>query len=520
MKTALCSERRTQTFAWLSVFILCTLMPGNMSAQESHRNMAIVHPDESIESIVAKAANVVPSPRQMAWQEREFEAFIHFGVNTFTDREWGEGTESPSVFNPTALDARQWARVARDAGMKLIIVVAKHHDGFCMWPSKFTEHSVKNSPWRGGKGDVVGEVAAACREFGLKLGVYLSPWDRHERCYGDSPRYNEHFRNQLRELLTNYGPVDEVWFDGACGEGPNGKRQVYDWQSYYALIRELAPAAVISIMGPDVRWVGTESGVGRETEWSVVPDISRNVDSIAARSQQNPVDGGFNPGDLMQADLGSREKIRTARTLVWYPAQTNTSNRPGWFYHQREDTLVKSPQTLVDTYFSAVGRNGQFLLNIPPDRRGLIHENDVKNLLGMRRILDSTFAVNLCANAKVKATSARKGYAAANATDRSNATWWMPAEGAVAPSLEWTFPAEITFDCLLLQERITVGQRIEKFRLQAWSGSAWKEIVQGTTVGYKRLLRFPAVTANRVRLVIDEARTSPTLSTVGLFKTP
>ena len=194
-----------------------------------------------MEEIIRKAPHVAPSPRQLAWQEREFIAFVHFGTNTFTDREWGLGTESPSVFNPTDLDARQWVRVIKDAGMKMVIVTAKHHDGLCLWPSKYTEHSVKNSPWRGGKGDVVGDVAAACREFGLKFGVYLSPWDRHEPTYGDSPKYNEHFRNQLRELLTNYGEVAEVWFDGACGEGPNGKKQVYDWPSYYRLIRELQP---------------------------------------------------------------------------------------------------------------------------------------------------------------------------------------------------------------------------------------------------------------------------------------
>jgi alpha-L-fucosidase len=504
----------------LSVLFVCVFVTQGSHAQGTHGNMAIIHPGESLESIVAKAANVVPTPRQLAWQEREFIAFAHFGMNTFTDREWGDGTESPALFNPTALDARQWARVVRDAGMKMIIVTAKHHDGFCLWPTRYTEHCVRNSPWRGGKGDVVREVASACKEFGLKFGVYLSPWDRHEPSYGDSPTYNEHFRNQLRELLTNYGIVDEVWFDGACGEGPNGKRQVYDWQMYYKTIRQLQPQAVIAIMGPDVRWVGTETGVGRETEWSVLPDIARNVDSIAAHSQQNPVDGAFSPGDLTQPDLGSREKLRTAKTLAWYPAETDVSIRPGWFYHTTDDSLVKTPDQLVNVYYSSVGRNGQLLLNIPPDRRGLIHENDVKGLMAMRKILDGTFAVNICANAKVKATSAQAGHPAVQACDRDNRTYWMAAEGTVAPTLEYTFPAEKTFDCLLLQERITVGQRIEKFRLEAWSGSGWREVVVGTTVGYKRLIRFPAVTASRVRLVIDGSRTSPALSTVGLFKTP
>lgn len=506
--------------AVITTVCLTASAPWSYAGEKPGENIAIIQPGESLESIVVKAAHVVPSARQMAWQQREFIGFLHFGVNTFTDREWGDGKEPESIFNPTALDARQWARAARDAGMKMLIVVAKHHDGFCMWPTKYTDHSVKNSPWKGGKGDVVGDVAAACREYGLKLGIYLSPWDRHEPSYGDTPRYNQHFRDQLRELLTQYGPVDEVWFDGACGEGPNGKRQVYDWQSYYALIRQLAPHAVIAIMGPDVRWVGTESGVGRETEWSVVPDIAANVDSVAAHSQQNPVDGAFNPHDLTQTDLGSRAKLQSAKTLVWYPSETNCSIRPGWFYHAKEDSLVKTPDQLVDTYFSSVGRNGLWLLNVPPDRRGLIHENDVKNMRGMRAILDRLFAVNLLEKAAVQASSAEKKHPAKNVADKAYASYWMPVAGAVNPSLEWSFPDDRVFDVLLLQECITVGQRIEKFRLDAWQGGEWKEVARGTTVGYKRLLRFPAVTTTKVRLVIEEARTTPTLSSAGLFKMP
>ena len=489
-------------------------------AQTRADNIAVITPGESIESIVEKAANVVPSPRQLAWQQREFIGFLHFGVNTFTDREWGDGKESPAIFNPSALDARQWARAARDAGMKMLIVVAKHHDGFCMWPTKYTDHSVKSSPWKGGKGDVVGDVAAACREFGLKLGIYLSPWDRHEQCYGDSPRYNEHFRNQLRELLTTYVPVDEVWFDGACGEGPNGKRQVYDWQSYYKVIRECAPNAVIAIMGPDVRWVGTESGVGRETEWSVVPDLAQNADSIAAHSQQNPVDGGFIPHDLRDNDLGSREKLKNARTLVWYPSETNCSIRPGWFYHAKEDSLVKTPQRLVETYFTSVGRNGVWLLNLPPDRRGLIHENDVKNLKAMREILERMFAVNIAGSTVATPSSTTKGHPAKHMLDKALETYWMPAPDDVAPSLTWAFPDDRTFDVLLVQECITVGQRIEAFRLDVWQNGVWKEVARGTTVGYKRLLRFPAVTTTKVRLVIEASRTTPTLAGIGLFKSP
>jgi alpha-L-fucosidase len=484
------------------------------------KNYALIKSGELLEEIVRQAANVVPSPRQLAWQEKEFIAFAHFGMNTFTDREWGEGKESPSLFSPTHFDARQWVRVIKAAGMKMLILTAKHHDGFCLWPSKYTEHSVKNSPWRYGKGDVVKDVAQACRDFGIKFGVYLSPWDRHERTYGDSPVYNEHFRNQLRELLTSYGGIAEVWFDGACGEGPNGKKQVYDWESYYRVIRELQPQAVIAIMGPDVRWVGTESGYGRETEWSVVPNILQNPDAIAAASQQNSVDAAFAPRDLTDEDLGSREKIRNAAVLVWYPAETDVSIRPGWFYHQSQDGQVKSPGKLVDIYYSSVGRNSVLLLNIPPDKRGRISDADIKSLMGMRTILDRTFRTNLAEGAKAKASNEKAGHEAALVIDRNSATYWTTDDGVSSAVLELALPKNRTFDRAMLQENIRAGQRVEAFRLEAWDGKAWKEFTKGTTIGYKRLLRFPAVTAKEVRLVIDAARTSPTLASFGLYKSP
>ncbi len=469
----------------------------------------------SPEYIVQRAARLAPSAPQLAWQEREFIAFTHFGMNTFTDREWGQGTESPSLFNPGAFDARQWARVCKQAGMRMIIVTAKHHDGFCLWPSRYTEHSVKNSPWRNGKGDVVGELAEACHREGLKFGVYLSPWDRHEPSYGDSPRYNEHFRNQLRELLSNYGEVAEVWFDGACDEGPNGKRQVYDWASYYRVVRELQPRAVIFGMGPDLRWVGTESGYGRETEWSVVPVALQ--DGVLNPGVW-PVDELFVPGDMTGEDLGSRLKLTAARALLWYPAETDVSIRPGWFYHAAEDGQVKSPQKLVDIYYSSVGRNSVLLLNIPPDRRGLIHENDIRSLRSMRRILDETFRMNLAARARVKTSSERSGFGARSVLAGDRSSYWTTEEGVDSAWLEFDLGRECVFDRALLQEHIESGQRVEKFLLQAFADGEWKSFAQGTTIGYKRLLRFPAVTAKQVRLEIEQSRSCPTLAAFGLYK--
>ena len=485
---------------------------------EPGRSYAIVEPGDAPDDVARKAARVVPAQRQLAWQELELIAFAHFGMNTFTNREWGEGTENPALFNPTAFDARQWAGVLKEAGFRQLIITAKHHDGFCLWPTAQTGHGVKSSPWRGGNGDVVGEVAAACREFGLKLGVYLSPWDRHEPSYGDSPRYNEFFRAQLRELLSNYGEVTEVWFDGACGEGPNGKRQVYDWPSYYAVIRELQPSAVIFGMAPDLRWVGTESGSGRETEWSVLPAGASVIDPLKIEPGPYPLDGAFSPRDFMGPDLGSRARLAGAAVLFWYPAETDVSIRPGWFHHPAEDDKVKAPETLVDLYYSSVGRNGVLLLNVPPDRRGLLHENDVASLRGMRTVLDETFRTNLAAGAKVRASSARAGHPARAVLDGLKATYWAADDGVESAEVEFTLKGEAAFDVAFLAEHIAAGQRVESFRLEARTETGWLEFARGTTVGYKRLLRFPAVEAKEVRLVIEGSRTNPTLAGFGLYK--
>jgi len=506
------------TITILTSFIfLCAFTPTGTEAQ---RNYAVISIDNTFDDIIRKAANITPSPQQYEWQRMEFIAFTHFTINTFTDKEWGDGTEDPSLFNPREFDARQWVRVLKDAGMKLVIVTCKHHDGFCLWPSKYTEHSVKNSPWRNGKGDIVKEVSDACREAGLKFGVYLSPWDRHEPTYGDSPVYNEFFKNQLRELLTNYGDIAEVWFDGACGEGPNGKRQVYDWPAYYKVIRELQPDAVIAIMGPDVRWVGTETGYGRQTEWSVVPVEMSEKERIASDSQKIDTPEAFRPKELMDKDLGSREKIRNAGRLIWYPSEVDVSIRPGWFYHASQDEKVKTPEKLVDIYFSSVGRNSLLLLNIPPDTRGLIHENDIRSLMGMRKILDGIFKINLAEGATVTVSNMRNKGSTVAVVDGRFETYWTTEEGIESASLELKLTENITFDVVMLQENILVGQRVEKFIIEVWNNGVWRKVAEGTTIGYKRLLRFPEVTTDRVRLTILESRTNPAISEFGLFNSP
>jgi alpha-L-fucosidase len=484
------------------------------TAQTANKNYAVIEPGDTEQQIIAKAACVTPSARQLRWQKLELTAFFHFGVNTYTDREWGTGKESSSIFDPVLFDAGQWVRTVKSAGFKQVIITAKHHDGFCLWPSKYTRHSVKNSPWKNGKGDVVKEVAAACKKYGIGFGVYLSPWDMNSALYG-TDEYNTFFTNQLIELLTQYGRVDEVWFDGANGEGPNGKKQVYDFNRWYEVIRKLQPSATIAIMGPDVRWVGTESGMGREQEWSVIPADENMMEKIADGSQK---DVAFAPkGDKMQKDLGSREKIKNAKGLIWYPAETDVSIRPGWFYHSKEDDKVKSPQRLLDIYFSSVGYNSVLLLNIPPNKEGLLSPSDVKNLEGFGVLLRKTFANNLAKGSIVKCSN---GINTAALLDQSYSTYFTTKGNDTTTTVEFTFASAKTFDVLSLQENISIGQRVEHFVFEYKEGDEWKQIVEGSTIGYKRLLKFSPVSAKQVRLRILSSRSKPTLSSFGLYKLP
>ncbi|WP_432709568.1 alpha-L-fucosidase [Pedobacter sp.] len=472
----------------------------------------IITPNDTEADIIRKAAQVTPTAAQLRWQKLELTAFIHFGINTFTNREWGDGKEDPKAFNPTALDARQWARVCKEAGIKQIILTAKHHDGFCLWPTKTTAHSVKSSPWKDGQGDVVKELAAACSEYGLGFGVYVSPWDRNAPSYG-TPAYNDLFVKQLTELLTQYGKIDEVWFDGANGEGPNGKKQVYDFPRWYRVIRDLQPDAVIAVMGPDVRWVGTESGYGRATEWSVVPTNMTSQEQIAAGSQTNEI---IKPEiDQMAADIGSREKIKGATKLVWYPAETDVSIRPGWFYHPEEDEKVKSPEKLLDIYFNSVGRNGVLLLNIPPDKRGLIHENDHKNLKEWNQLVSGTFQTNLMKGATFRSNNGKKPKAL---SDLDYDSYWITQGTDTTATIEINLQGQKTFDVFAIQENISIGQRIEAFVLEYKDSGEWKRITEGTTVGFKRLLRFPTVTADTLRLRITSSRLNPTIAEIGIYK--
>lgn len=461
---------------------------------------------------VKYAASVVPSERQLKWQELEFYAFFHFGINTFTNSEWGNGNEDPELFNPEKLDCRQWVKVCQLAGMKGVILTCKHHDGFCLWPSAYTEHSVRSSKWRDGKGDVVAECAKACEEFGMKFGIYLSPWDRHEPTYGSGEAYNRFFLNQLRELLTGYGDIFCVWFDGACGEGPNGKVQEYDWESYYRLIRELQPDAAISITGPDVRWCGNEAGVCRSSEWSVVPYWHSKQELIAAASQHD-VSKPPKKINLTALDLGSRKAIKNCSKLIWYPAEVDVSIRKGWFYHPEEDYSVKPLSKLLEIYYNSVGANANFLLNIPPTSEGKIHEKDVETLLSLGAQLDIDFNENLAEGSIITDNShLDEKHTGQMALSDNPEEYWHSGDDPEGAELILDLGDEYDIDKIVLGEHIRTGQQIEKFKLYANINGKWKKVGAETTIGYKRICRFKEIRVRYFKLVIEKARCFATIS--------
>ena len=463
----------------------------------------------------------VPSERQLTYEKMEFFCFIHFTVNTFTGSEWGDGKEDVSIFNPTELDARQWVKSAKDAGMKGLILTCKHHDGFCLWPSKYTEHSVKNSPYKNGKGDIVREVSEACKEFGLKFGIYLSPWDRNNSSYGKGKEYDDYYVNQLTELLTEYGELYTIWLDGACGEGANGKIQKYDWNRYYKVMRELQPNAVISISGPDVRWCGNEAGEVRESEWSVVAKDMTDP-SITAELSQHEDNEEFRdrPWDETQSDLGSRERLKNEKELVWYPAETDVSIRPGWFYHEEEDDKVRSFENLKDIYLKSVGGNTALLLNIPPMKNGKIHEKDVAILKRLGEFINGTFKNNLLKNALI--TTVPEHDCRGNSPDMMRTddynTYFMNKEGENKLLIEIKFDECKKLNYLVLKEAITFSQRVEKFNVYFNDESGNKiKIFEGTTIGYKRIIDLKGTKTDNLTIEIEDSRVAPVMSFVGVY---
>ncbi|MBS3771863.1 MAG: alpha-L-fucosidase [Bacteroidales bacterium] len=437
---------------------------------------------------------VLPHQRQVNWQQMEFTAFVHFNMNTFTNVEWGKGDADPSRFNPSDFDAEQWVEAFKEAGMKMVILTAKHHDGFCLWPSEQTDYTIENSPYKNGNGDIVKEVSDACRKHGLKFGFYLSPWDRHEPKYG-TDEYNEFYKNQLRELLTGYGKVHEVWFDGA--KGPDAKDMEYDFQGYWSMVRKHQPQAVIfSDKGPDVRWIGNEDGIAGKTNWSLMDTSKVEVG--------NADTDYLNSGD----PNGSR----------WVVGECDVSISSDWFYH--DDSRLKTVEELLNIYEKSVGRNGLLLLNVPPDQRGLLPEAYVERLHAFADTVDEIYNKDLALDAKVKPSEVRTPehcFSGSHLTDTSFSTVWAPEQGTVESSVELAFSKSIAPRRILIQENINYGQRVREFAVDIRLNGQWKTVRNGTTIGYKRIMKLPGEDIDRLRVRIEDAKASPVLSRIALY---
>ena len=552
MNVARYGMQLTTTVALMAAIAGCTTRPA--PSPIPYATMQVITNGDSGTVIAEKAAKVLPRANQMDWMRLERTFFLHFGVNTFNHVEWGSGREDPSIFNPTEFDANQWCSAMQNFGGKMIVLVCKHHDGFCYWPTRYTPHSVAASPWRDGKGDEVREVSSAARAHGLKFAVYLSPADLYQLrtnpknpggYYGDGSSnvlsviptdpasfksdpskgrkpargfgsysyvvddYNRYFLNQLYELLTEYGPIEEVWFDGANPD-PSVK-ETYDYNAWYDLIRRLQPGAVIMGKGPDVRWVGNEGGVGRTTEWSVIP-LPTSPDA-------------FRWPDMGGRDLGSHAKLTPGSHLWWYPAEVNVTilANGAWFWAPQKHP--RSLMQLFDIYFSAVGRNGNLILNLSPDSRGLVPDDQIEALSRLSQLVNDTFAVNLAAGGKLTADNFNTVHKASQALDNNLDTWWEAAPGYTNGTLTLTLPKAVTFDVVSLQEAVDHrSQRIESFAIDIWNGSDWAAAEkissdEMTTVGHRRLIRLKSpVTTDQVRIRITGSRLEPTLAEMGLFK--
>lgn len=438
----------------------------------------------------------IPTKQQLEWHSMEFYFFLHFGPNTFTDKEWGHGDEPEDIFNPISLDCRQWARIAKQSGAKGIIITAKHHDGFCLWPSKYSKHTVRESKWKNGKGDVLKELSQACREYGLKFGVYISPWDRNHPLYGTS-EYNEVFVNMMKEIFRNYGPIWELWWDGANGEGPNGKKQVYDWRRYENLVRQISPKTIVfSDIGPDIRWVGNEKGIAGKTNWNLLDTAG------FSRGAGAPPTDTLNQGNMYGK--------------LWIPAECDVSIRPGWFYHTQEDDKVKTPEQLFDLYLKSVGRGANFLLNIPPDSRGLIHSNDSAALVNFKKLREVNFENNLAKKASVQLVSGNHVTSTTLLTDQFVKTHEQLTRYQ-DQRIRLTFKEPTEINCIVLQEGIEFGQRIQNYKIDLERNDT-RIFINGTTVGKKRIISFPKQKVKSIVIWIAQAKAAPIINEIAVYK--
>ena len=456
----------------------------------------------------------LPTPAQFRWHQQELQIFVHFGVNTFTGRSWGDGTDSPDVFAPTALDCEQWARVAKENGFTRMTLSAKHHDGFCLWPSRFTDYSVRNSKWRDGQGDVVAEFVKACRKFGLGVGIYLSPWDRHDKRYG-TPAYNDYYIDQVNELFDRYGKIDSFWLDLAFKD--NGYVMPFDWQRIYETMYRRNPACTIEMGGPDVGWIGNEAGAGLETCWNFNTVPNRTTSGALKGSLPVAYVGGIQPPAV---NVGGHPDYKAIPVLRYMPKLGDASVRRGWFWNPDQS---RGPEWWMRTYFHCVGRGSSMMFGFAPDRRGLFPEEDVAGAVALRRMLDETYKNDFAQGRPATATStwkARAGFDAAKAVDGDPLTYWAADEAEFSAQIEVDLGKPATFNLVCLQEPVFMGQRVKKYRVECWDGSAWQTFSEGTTIGHRKLDRSGPFTAQKVRLLIEDSRAFPLLSTFGLHLTP
>lgn len=456
----------------------------------------------SVFASVPEPNGPTPNSRQLEWQTRERIAFMHFGVNTFTDREWGTGNEDPNVFQPgSEYDPEQWVRVLKENGFELIILTAKHHDGFCLWPSAYTDHDVASSSWKNGQGDVLKDLSDACAKYNMKLGLYLSPWDRHDPSYGQGEAYNTFFKNQLREILTNYGTISEMWFDGAKDSNVN---QDYDTDSWYTLIHELQPECVLWGDNAEVRWTGNERGIGGDPCWSRCYNPKTAADEGLTQDEINKLWQNGHPSGN-----------------IWYPAEADVSIRPGWFYHASQDNHIKQLDTLVDIYKKSVGRNNVLLLNVPPDRRGLIHENDVARLEEFNNWVEESFSNNLNAKGYVSVSNVRENdntFSGQQLVDDNFDTYWATDDNVTTGEVIVDYGKVITLNTFLIQEYITLGQRVDSFAIDIWKDDNWLQVADKSTIGYKRIISVPNMITNKIRLRIKSAQASPVISEFAAYQ--
>ena len=434
----------------------------------------------------------LPTKAQLAWHDMEFYLFMHFGPNTFTDKEWGHGDEPEDVFNPTQLDCKQWCRIAKATGAKGIIITAKHHDGFCLWPSKYSKHTVRESKWKNGKGDVLKELSQACKQYGLKFGVYISPWDRNHPKYG-TPEYNDIFVNMMKEIFTNYGPIWELWWDGANGEGPNGKKQVYDWDRFKKTVKTLSPNTVVfSDVGPHIRWVGNENGIAGKTNWNYLDTV------------------GFTPG----AGAPSVDVLNSGNIngKTWIPAECDVSIRPGWFWHENENEKVKTPEQLFDLFLKSVGRGANLLLNVPPDRRGKIHPNDSAALVGFQKLLDKNFGKTLMKDKDAKVFFDKPDSIVISANKKT-----VEVKDHLNNSCDIVFDDPRYINAIVLREDMKHGQRVKNFVVQILDEDKKSYYIQGTTIGHQRVLTFPKVRTAFIAIRFLDSFSNPMISGVDAF---